>query len=195
LAKRWRKIRAAWGVALAQHRASATPRAAVATIMPGTYNSSSQVAAANGLARGRSAIPNKEIPTPRKLSLPTSGGVVAVQIKVSVRHGHLSDDHQQQIRAKAEKLLHYFSRLTQIEVIIDLKRENRKDVEFHAWAEHKHEFVAHDSNADLMAAIDLGLDKVVQQIHRYKEKIQDHRRDVHTGKIVEKPDLESADEP
>ena len=119
---------------------------------------------------------------------------MAVQIKVSVRHGHLSEDHQQQIRAKAEKLLHYFSRLTQIEVIVDLKHETRKDVEFHAWAEHKHEFVAHESDGELIPAVDLALDKVIQQIHRYKEKIQDHRRDVPTGQVAKKPVVESGDE-
>ena len=118
---------------------------------------------------------------------------MAVQIKVSVRHGHLSDDHLEQVRAKAEKLLHYFARLTQIEVIVDLKYEHRKDVEFHAWAEHKHEFVAHESNVELMPALDLALDKVVQQIHRYKEKIQDHRRDVHVGNVAKKPAGDASD--
>jgi len=100
-----------------------------------------------------------------------------VQIKISVRHGHLSENHQQQIRAKAEKLLHYFNRLTIIEVTVDVKDDLRKEVEFHARAEHKHEFVAREGNEELMAAVDLALDKIVQQIHRYKEKLQDHRRD------------------
>jgi putative sigma-54 modulation protein len=86
---------------------------------------------------------------------------VDVQIKISVRHGNLSDDHQQQVREKAEKLLHYFNRLTQIEVVVDLKFEHRIDVEFHAWAEHKHEFVSHESNAELMPALDLAVDKVI----------------------------------
>lgn len=113
-----------------------------------------------------------------------------MQIKVSVRHGHLSDEHQQLVRAKAEKLLHFFDRLTQIEVVVDLKFEHRIDVEFHAWAEHKHEFVAHESNAELLPALDLALDKVVHQIHRYKEKIQDHRRDVPTGQLADPPPVD-----
>lgn len=89
--------------------------------------------------------------------------------------------------AKADKLLHFFERLTLIEVIVDLKHEHRIDVEFHAYAEHKHDFVAHESNAELMPALDLALDKVIHQIHRYKEKIQDHRRDVPTGTVAETP--------
>jgi putative sigma-54 modulation protein len=107
-----------------------------------------------------------------------------MQIKISVRHGHLTDSHQEQLRAKAEKLVHFFGRLTIIEVTVDLKDEARKQVEFRAKAEHKHEFVSREGGPDLLAAADLALDKVVHQIHRYKEKIQDHRRNHPTGEIA-----------
>src|SRR5262245_32425407 len=40
----------------------------------------------------------------------TLGGRQIVQIKVATRHGHLSEAHQVEIRAKAEKLLHFFDR-------------------------------------------------------------------------------------
>src|SRR5262245_55141959 len=65
----------------------------------------------------------------------------AVQIKVSARHGHLNDNHQQEIREKAERLLHYFDRITMIEVTVDLGDKLRKKVEFLVDAEHKHDFV------------------------------------------------------
>ena len=117
-----------------------------------------------------------------------------MQIKISVRHGHLNDNHQEQIRSKADKLLHYFSRLTMIEVTVDLKDVELKQVEFLARAEHKHEFVAREANEELMAAVDLALDKVIHQIHRYKEKIQDHRRNLPTGQGVESPPLEGGAE-
>lgn len=113
-----------------------------------------------------------------------------MQIKISVRHGHLNDSHQDQIRMKAERLLHYFSRLTMIEVTVDLKNDVRKEVEFLAKAEHKHEFVAREGAAELMAAVDLALDKIVHQIHRYKEKIQDHRRNPSTGQVADTPPIE-----
>jgi putative sigma-54 modulation protein len=113
-----------------------------------------------------------------------------VQIKISVRHGQLNESHREQIQAKAERLVHYFSRLTMIEVTVDLKNEERKEVEFLARSEHKHEFVAREGAAELMAAVDLALDKIIHQIHRYKEKIQDHRRDVHTGTTAVPPPAE-----
>src|SRR5262245_6235575 len=116
---------------------------------------------------------------------------VGVQVKISVRHGHLNDEHQRQIREKAEKLLHFFGRITLIEVTADLQDPLRKEVEFRATAEHKHEFVAREGHAELLAAVELAYDKVVHQIHRYKEKIQDHRRDQPTGKVAGSPPLEN----
>lgn len=103
-----------------------------------------------------------------------------MQIRISARHGHLSEPTQQYIRDKAEKLLRYFERLTQIEVTVDLKDE-MKMVEFLVSAEHKHDFVAREVNGDILAAVDLILDKLERQLSRYKEKIQDRRRRPSTG--------------
>jgi putative sigma-54 modulation protein len=117
-----------------------------------------------------------------------------VQVKISARHGHLNEATQQFIREKAEKLLHFFQRLTMIEVTVDLK-EDQKLVEFVVSAEHKRDFVARERNHDLLAAVDLVLDKLQQQLRKYKEKIQDHRRTPATGDVsgasaVEEPSEE-----
>ena len=101
-----------------------------------------------------------------------------MQIKISTRHGHLTDGTQEFIREKANKLLHYFQRLTMIEVMVDLQEDEKdeKQVEFVVSAEHKHDFVASESDHDVLAALDLVVDKLERQVTRYKEKIQDHRR-------------------
>ena len=98
-----------------------------------------------------------------------------MQIKVTTRHGHLSDDHQEQIRSKVGRLQNHFPRLMMIEVIVDYKDETKK-VELLVSAEHKHDFVASESHKELFAAVDLVVDKLDQQVRKYKEKIQDHRR-------------------
>ncbi|MBI2803664.1 MAG: ribosome-associated translation inhibitor RaiA [Planctomycetes bacterium] len=98
-----------------------------------------------------------------------------MQIKISTRHGHLNEEHQEHIREKAGKLLHFFQRIMMIEVLVDLQNDE-KLVEFLVSAEHKHDFVASDRNKDLHAAIDLVLAKLEMQIRKYKEKVQDHRR-------------------
>ena len=117
-----------------------------------------------------------------------------MQIKISVRHGHLSEATQQFIREKAEKLLRFFERLTMIEVTVDLKDEVNKVVEFLVSAEHKHDFVARESNADILAAVDLVVHKLERQVHRYKEKIQDHRRRPSTGEVAGAPASEESSE-
>lgn len=106
-----------------------------------------------------------------------------MQIKISARHGHLSDATQQFIHEKAEKLLHYFQRLMMIEVLVDLN-EDGSTVEVLVSAEHKHDFVAKERNADIMTAVDLVLHKLEQQIRKYKEKIQDHRRTPSAGQVA-----------
>ncbi len=98
-----------------------------------------------------------------------------MQVKITAKHGHLSEETQQLIREKAEKLLHYFQRLMMIEVIVDFK-EDEKVVEFLVSAEHKHDFVAREKNHDVMVACDHVLQKLEHQVRKYKEKIQDHRR-------------------
>lgn len=108
----------------------------------------------------------------------------AVQVTVSARHGHLSDDAQKQLNEKAEKLLHFFDRLTSILVTVDLHRDRdgKLHVEILAHAEHKHEFVATDKDEDVFHAFNLASDRIKQQIKHYKEKLQDHRRDTsHNG--------------
>ena len=104
-----------------------------------------------------------------------------MQVKISARHGHLHEDTQRLIQEKASRLLHFFDRLTIIEVTVDMQSKEEKVVEVLASAEHKHDFVASERHAELLAAVDLAVEKMERQLRRYKEKIQDHRRDPSTG--------------
>ncbi|RLT19383.1 MAG: ribosome-associated translation inhibitor RaiA [Planctomycetota bacterium] len=106
-----------------------------------------------------------------------------VQIKVACRHGHISEESQNYIKAKAEKLTHLFDRLTMIEVTVDHQKDGFW-VEFLVQAEHKHDFVAHEKCDDLNSAVNAALDKAQMQLRRYKEKIQDHRRDPSTAEVA-----------
>jgi len=117
-----------------------------------------------------------------------------VQIKITARHGQLSDATRQFIEEKAQKLLHYFTRLTMIEVTVDLKNDAQKKVEFLVSAEHKHDFVAHESHGDILAAVDLVMEKLERQLGRYKQKIQDHRRDPSTHEVTGAPAPEESGE-
>jgi putative sigma-54 modulation protein len=116
-----------------------------------------------------------------------------VQIKISARHGHLSDESQQFIQEKAEKLLRFFDRLTLIEVTVDMQ-DGQKVVEFVVQAEHKHDITAQAVAADLMAAVELAEAKLETRLRKYKEKIQDHRRTPSTGEVAGSPTLEENSE-
>ncbi len=119
--------------------------------------------------------------------------MAAVQIKISARHGHLAEPTQHFIEEKAQKLLHIFERLTMIEVTVD-HQKNLIDVEFKVEAEHKHDFIARAEATELTAAVDAVLHKLEMQLRRYKEKIQDHRRDQPTGHVAGSPQSEQSGE-
>jgi putative sigma-54 modulation protein len=99
-----------------------------------------------------------------------------VQVQISTRHGHLSDASQQNITAKAEKLLRIFDRITAIEVTVDLKDSNSPRVDAKVYAEHKHDFVAHDQSDNLMGSVDTVFHRLEQQLRKYKEKVQERHR-------------------
>ena len=99
-----------------------------------------------------------------------------MQIKISARHGHLSDETQAKIQEKLEKLPRYYDRLTAIEVTVDLEHRDAPDVDLRVSADHKHDFVAVCRSMELMASIDDVVEKMEQQLRKYKQKVQDRHR-------------------
>ena len=99
-----------------------------------------------------------------------------MQVAITCRHGSLKPELHDHITRKSEKLLTYFERVTQIQVTLDFL-DGRVRTEILVDAEHKHNFVAHAEGDDAAATFDGTLHKMEQQIRRYKEKVQDHRRD------------------
>ena len=100
----------------------------------------------------------------------------SVQINISTRHGHLSDPTRDKIRAKVEKLLRLFDRLTSIRVTIDLNDQEMPSVDINASVEHKGEFIASDQSKSLMGSVDSTVHKLEQQLRKYKEKVQERHR-------------------
>lgn len=117
-----------------------------------------------------------------------------MQIKISARHGRLDDSLQDLIRDKAEKLNHLFERLTMVEVTVNLKHDHSRQVEFVVQAEHKHDFVARETNGDIMTAVDLALAKLEGQLRRYKERIQNHRGTPSARDVAGAPDESPGEE-
>jgi ribosome hibernation promoting factor len=99
-----------------------------------------------------------------------------VQINISTRHGHLSEASREKIVAKLEKLERFFERLTAIDVTIELTDEENPRVDIQVSAEHKHDFLATDQSDNLMGSVDNAVQKMEQQLRKYKEKVQDRHR-------------------
>jgi putative sigma-54 modulation protein len=99
-----------------------------------------------------------------------------VQIKISTRHGHVSEATREKMSAKLEKLARLFERLSAIDVTVDLERAESPLVEVLVSAEHKHDFVATEQAEGLLAALDGAIHKIEQQLRKYKERVQDHHR-------------------
>ncbi len=99
---------------------------------------------------------------------------------------------------KAEKLLTYFERVTAIQITVDFETPRLTKVEILVDAEHKHDFVANDQGEDVVATFDRVLHKMEQQVKKYKQRIQDHRRDLPMNEVVSPdpvPDLTGENAP
>ena len=105
-----------------------------------------------------------------------------MQIRLATRHGHLSEATQARVTTKAEKLLRFFDRLTEIEVIIDLKKQDSPRVDILCSAKHKHDFVSHGESDNLMASVDAAVQKIEQQLRRHKERVQQRHRQAERGR-------------
>lgn len=98
-----------------------------------------------------------------------------MQVSVTCRHGSITDEVRDYITQKAEKLLTFFERVFAISVTVDINKD--VVVELLVDTEHRHNFVASDRGDDVPGTFDRVMHKMEQQIKKYKEKIQDHRRD------------------
>lgn len=98
-----------------------------------------------------------------------------MQMNISTRHGHLSPQTQEKINEKVAKLTRFHERLTVAEITVDLENTERPSVEIQVTAEKAGQFVASTSAEQLLAAVDMVVHKLEQQLRKHKEKVTDHR--------------------
>ncbi len=112
-----------------------------------------------------------------------------MQIEVTTRHGSISSDVRDRLTTKAEKLLTFFERVTSIQITVDSDTPLVKRVDIRVNAEHKHDFIANAEAEDVLSAFDRAYHKMEQQVKKYKERVQDHRRDRPINELVS-PELD-----
>ncbi len=97
-----------------------------------------------------------------------------MQINVSTRHGDLSDAAKQKIIDKVEKLGKFVERVSRIDVTVDLEKADLPAVDIIVATELKKEFQASYCSNELYGCIDQIIDKIQQQMKKFKEKLTDH---------------------
>ena len=98
-----------------------------------------------------------------------------MQVIVSVRHGWLNHFIQEQIQAKLERLTRLSDRITEIDVIVDLKQLEVPSVEAQVSLERAASLLAVVEASSVMSAVDKVQHKLEQQLRKYKQKRTDHR--------------------
>lgn len=109
-----------------------------------------------------------------------------MQITISTRHGHVSQETQDKVTEKVKKLTRLNVLISSVGVMLDLAHEDDPLVEIKVTVDRHEEFVAKDQAGSLFASLDLCTDKVEEQLRRYKDRLRDHAKPGH--KRVEPPE-------
>ncbi len=97
-----------------------------------------------------------------------------MQISVTGRHMDITDAIRNYVESKFSKLERHFDHLTDIHVILEPEKVNKKaeSTVFVSGAK----LFAENLHEDMYAAIDGLVDKLDRQLVRHKEKLKDHHR-------------------
>ena len=95
-------------------------------------------------------------------------------VTVASRHMDVSPALKTYAEQKAGKLVKYYDRIQEIEVIFDAGKDNTS-VEFIVNAEHKNMFLAHHNDGDAYACIDGCMHKLERQLHEHKDKFRNRK--------------------
>lgn len=106
-----------------------------------------------------------------------------MQVAITCRHGSIRPELREYMARKSEKLVRYLDQVSEIDVTVEFEGP-RVSVEMLVEIEGYHTIVAHVEGEDAGATFDKTLHKMEQQVHRYKEKRRDHRRDKSIADVI-----------
>lgn len=95
-------------------------------------------------------------------------------VTFSSRHMDVSPALKTYAEQKAGKLVKYYDRIQEIEVIFDAAKDAQK-VEMIVNAEHRREFIAHHSGDDAYACVDECIAKLERQLSDFKKKVRNRK--------------------
>jgi len=106
----------------------------------------------------------------------------------------LAEATQEKLKGRVDRLSRLFDRLMSVEIIVDLSDEQLPQVDIKVSAEHKHDFVAHDKADNLISAVDGAVQKIEQQLRKYKTRVQQRHRNPQVRRQEIATDSDAADE-
>ena len=98
-------------------------------------------------------------------------------VTVASRHMEVTPALRTYAEQKAAKLLKYYDRIQEIEVVLDAGKD-ATTVEMIVNAEHNAMFIAHHDQGDAYACIDGCVDKLERQLSEHKKKFRNRKHDV-----------------
>jgi len=98
-----------------------------------------------------------------------------MNVQIQTRHGSISEVTRDKIAAKVEKFGRFDERVVGVDVVVNLEKADCPRVDIVVVTELKHDFRADYASGDLFGCVDQCVEKVVQQMRKFKEKITDHR--------------------
>lgn len=101
-----------------------------------------------------------------------------MQVTVTGRHMGVSDALRAYCQEKAERLPRFLDRILSIAIVVEGK-EGVHNVEMIVHSAGAQPFVAHEQHTDAYAAVDLLLDKMEEQLRRYKERHRNRKHPPH----------------
>jgi len=102
-----------------------------------------------------------------------------VIVTVSSRHMDVSPSLKSYAELKANKLLKYYDRIQEIEVVLDAAKDGTR-VEMIVNAEHNNTFIATHDVGGAYACIDGCVDKLERQLSQHKERFRNRKHPVGT---------------
>jgi len=100
-----------------------------------------------------------------------------VQVNVTARHGDLATATQNKISQKLQKLSRFHDRISNIETLIDLAKQDKPSVEVIVAVAGAPDFVSRVTaeNGNLIGGVESAMHKLEDQLKRHNEKRHSHR--------------------
>ncbi|MEM7681465.1 MAG: ribosome-associated translation inhibitor RaiA [Planctomycetota bacterium] len=103
----------------------------------------------------------------------------ALELTIAGRHFEVTEAFRSHLEEKAAKLPRFYDRVSKVEAVVEPVDGHTHTVELIAHVDGHEHFVAKSQHDEALGAADLAVEKLIRQLHDYKEK---RRNKKHVGR-------------